>query len=96
LLTASPEIELAVPAWYSSAPTTSRRNAAPGELMAGLSVRSIEALNVSAVMRSFDGGEKRKVFRTLNVYVRPSAEMSGALAATSGSGTWSAFHGPSG
>ena len=47
---------------------------APIALIAGLSARSIVSLNVSAVTGSFDGGEKRKPGRIVNVYVRPSAD----------------------
>ena len=41
-------------------------------------------LKVCAVTGSFDGGEKRKPLRIVNVYVFPSAERSGSDWATSG------------
>ena len=40
---------------------------ASGLFIPGLSVRSIVYLNVCAVTTSFDGGEKRKPLRILNV-----------------------------
>ena len=46
--------------------------------------RSIVDLNVIAVTASFDGGEKRKPGRILNVYVVPPAVGEGTDAATSG------------
>jgi hypothetical protein len=54
-----------------------------GLFILGSSVRSIVYLSVSAVTGWFDGGEKRKPLRIVNVYVLPSAERSGSASATS-------------
>src|SRR2546426_6502358 len=50
----------------------------------GFVTRSIVDLNVDAVTASFDGGEKRKPERILNVYVVPPAVGVGTASATSG------------
>ena len=56
----------------------------PGSIF-GWRLRSSACLNVWAVTRSpREGGENAKPFRTVNVYVLPSAERVGSEAATSG------------
>ena len=57
---------------------------ANGDFMRGSATRSIVDLNVLAVTTSFDGGEKRKPGRILNVYVVPPAVGTGTASATSG------------
>jgi hypothetical protein len=57
---------------------------ASGDARLGLVTRSIVDLNVIAVTASFDGGEKRKPDRILNVYVVPPAVGRGIASATCG------------
>jgi hypothetical protein len=71
-----------LPAPTAFAPTTSPRNDAAADDIFGLRPRSIAREKLAAVtgLPSLN----RKVFRSLNVYVRPSAETVGNPAATSG------------
>ena len=69
---------------YSSAPTMSRTSSPANDPTLGLSTRSNVRTNASAVTGSFDGGEKRNPRRTVNTYVRPSADTVGGPPATSG------------
>jgi len=80
----TPEMRVALPAMYASAPSMSPRNRANGLWVPGFRVRAIVYLNVCAVTGSFEGGEKRKPRRIVNVYVLPSAERVGSASATSG------------
>src|SRR6266508_1912986 len=57
---------------------------ADGDFIRRLVNRSIVDLNVIAVTASFDGGEKRKPGRIVNVYVVPPAVGVGTASATSG------------
>ena len=57
---------------------------ADGDFRRGSVTRSIVDLNVVAVTASFEGGEKRKPGRILNVYVVPPAVGAGTASATSG------------
>ena len=57
---------------------------ATGDFRRGFTTRSIVDLNVVAVTASFDGGEKRKPGRILNVYLVPPAVGAGVASATSG------------
>ena len=59
----------ALPAMYAFAPTTSARKPfdSAGPFILGLRLRSIAYLNVCAVTGSFEGGEKRKPLRMVNV-----------------------------
>jgi hypothetical protein len=72
---------------YARAPRTSARKWAIGLCILGFSVRSIASLNVCAVTGWFDGGEKRKPRRIVNVYVLSSADLAGSDRATSGIGS---------
>jgi hypothetical protein len=83
-LATTPAMRLALPAMSARAPTMSARYSADGLCILRLSVRSIESLNVCAVTGWFDGGEKRKPWRIVNVYVLPSCERVGSDCATSG------------
>ena len=67
LPTVTPEIELAWPTWYSSAPTMSCRKPSAGELTPGASSRSSACLNVWAVTASFEAVEKWKLVWSLKV-----------------------------
>jgi len=49
----------------------SRKRLASGLSIAGLRVRSIVVLNVSAVTAWLEGGAKRKPLRIVKVYVLP-------------------------
>src|SRR5919204_1295189 len=57
---------------------------ATGDFSRGFDSLSIVDLNVDAVTGSFDGGEKRKPGRILNVYVVPPPVGVGTASATSG------------
>ena len=59
-------------------------SSAANDPVLGSSARSIARSNAAAVTGSFDGGEKRKPSRILNVYLSPSGEMDGCPLATSG------------
>ena len=56
-----------LPAMYAAAPAISANSYASGAFILGLSARSIVSLNVCAVTGWFDGGEKRKPLRIVNV-----------------------------
>ena len=79
-------------------PRCRRHTSSPGlrRPSLGESARSIERRNVSAVTDSFSGGEKAKPLRTVNEYVRPSAETVGIASATSGRSSQPAGAGSSG
>lgn len=79
-----PEMCRAFPAAYDVSPTMSLAKPSAGDFIFGFRVRSIVSLKVCAVTGAFEGGEKRKPFRIVNVYVFPSAERFGKATATSG------------
>src|SRR5262245_33452047 len=78
----TPLTELARPALRASAPTTSCRKAIAGEAWRGSAARSIARLNDAAV--TAEPSLKRRPLRTRNVYVLPSRETVGRVAAASG------------
>ena len=65
--TVTPEAVFALPSSTACAPTMSATNEPAGDWSFGFRFLSITNLNVSAVTGSFEGGERTKPSRTVNV-----------------------------